>query len=132
MLKSLLTEIIGIDEDTTHPADSLDAFKGTARVLVIFDDSTGELLRLQDEELTLEALRVMDITVAHVFGNSAVQVSKRPTHLAASAIREETSGPKIGTFGVVLIDRDGSIILRSVEPLSATDLAKAVGAASAA
>jgi hypothetical protein len=128
-LKSLLAEIVGISQDDTHPADSLDAFAGVARVLVVFDDSRGDAL-VQDKQLSLDALRRLQILVAHVLVNGTVEIGKRPTHISGLQLRSELTGPPVGEFGAVLIDLDGAIILRVNEPVSTSDLAHVVGTAS--
>jgi hypothetical protein len=122
---SLIHEILGLSNEALHPAESLAAFEGTARVLVIFEDSPGELLKRQDALLSIDALRAMDVVVVHVDGGR-VQVSKRPTTLRAADIRSELDGPEIGRFEVVLLDRNGSVVTRSNAPLAIEDIAQTV------
>ncbi|MEZ2131357.1 MULTISPECIES: hypothetical protein [unclassified Sinorhizobium] len=124
-IKSLIHEILGLSNDELHPAESLSAFEGTARVLVIFEDSPGELLKRQDALLSIDALRALDVVVVHVDGRR-VQVSKRPTTLRATNIRSELDGPEIGRFEVVLIDRNASVVTRSNTPLAIEDIAQIV------
>lgn len=126
-IKSLIHEILGLSNDELYPAESLSAFEGMARVLVIFEDSPGELLKRQDRILSIDALRALDVVVVHVDG-SRVQVSKRPTTLRAADIRSELDGPEFGRFEVVLIDRNGSIVTRSNAPLAIEDIAQTVAA----
>ena len=123
-IKSLIHEILGLSNDNLHPAGSLSAFTGTARLLVIFEDNTGELLRRQDALLSIDALRALDIVVVHV--GSGVQVSRRPTTLDAAGIRSELGGPDTGGFEIVLIDRKGSLVMRSDEPVTIEKIAQAV------
>jgi hypothetical protein len=123
-IKSLIHEILGLSKDDLHPAGSLSAFAGTARVLVIFEDSTGELMRRQDEALSIDALRALDVVVVHV--GSGVHVSKRPTTLDAADIRSDLGGREVGRFEVVLIDRNGSLVMRSDDPVTIEEIAQTV------
>lgn len=124
-IKSLIHEILGLSNDELHPAESLSAFAGTARVLVIFEDSQGEFLKRQDALLSIDPLRALDVVVVHV-DDSRVQVSKRLTTLRATDIRSELDGPEPGRFEVVLIDRNGSVVMRSNAPLTIEEIAQTV------
>jgi hypothetical protein len=127
MLKSIVYEIMGTTAHEPILPQCLKQFKGCKRVLLIFADAQDDHAMVQDELLRKVHLRLIedDIEVFSIAGGGVFPLFEDLYDLDADDIRECLQGPQTGEFGVILIGRDGSVKLRSSEPLPPEDIFKA-------
>jgi hypothetical protein len=124
MLKSLFRELLGTGNPRLDAAPSLQAFRDKCRVLAIFEGSPDDRPAVQDDLLRHEneALMKRDIAVLRIAGGGVFQLFDEPYDLSADDIREDLDGPSQDEFEVVLVGRDGTIKLRSQQPMSCAAL----------
>ncbi|SCW54983.1 protein of unknown function [Rhizobium mongolense subsp. loessense] len=119
MLKSIIREIMGPAPRAPVSPDCLKPFIGTKRVLIIFADADDDRATVQDELLRTSHLRFIedDIEVFSIAGGGVFPLFEGSYDLDADEIRDDLEGPQPGEFGLVLLDRDGTVKLRSSEPV---------------
>ncbi|MBY5318378.1 DUF4174 domain-containing protein [Rhizobium leguminosarum] len=124
MLKSIVHEIIGTPRRETELPQSLEQFRDRKRVLIIFADAQDDRALIQDEWLRKAHMRLIeeDVEVFSIAGGGAFALFDDDWDLDADDIRDRLQGPPSGEFGLILIGRDGTVKLRSSEPMSAEDI----------
>ncbi len=103
----------------------MDAFRWQRRVILLSAP-------VADDARLLEQLRILadwrqaaedrDVTVVRIVGGAVEGVDDR-----AEGLRERYSLPR-NQFGVVLIGKDGTVAIRSGEPLNGADLTRTIDA----
>lgn len=130
MLQSLLAEIFG-----AVPAPQAGAVRRLVpdkRALVIFEDSLAPVRKWQTDLLKVDqdALRELDIAVLCLAADGEPSmVNGQPQALPVDDIRRELQ-VDVGKFELLLVERNGTVILRSDVPLTVAELQKAVSATS--
>ncbi|MGO8577199.1 DUF4174 domain-containing protein [Rhizobium leguminosarum] len=124
MLKSIFHEIIGTPRREPELPQSLEQFRDRKRVLIIFADAQDDRALIQDEWLRKAHMRLIeeDVEVFSIAGGGAFALFDDDWDLDADDIRDRLQGPPSGEFGLILIGRDGTVKLRSSEPMSAEDI----------
>lgn len=127
MLKSIVHEIIGTPRREPELPQSLEPFRDSKRVLLIFADAQDDRAVIQDEWLRKAHMRLIeeDIEVFIIAGGGAFALFDDGWELDADDIRERLQGPPSGDFGLILISRDGTVKLRSSEPRTAEEIFEA-------
>jgi hypothetical protein len=124
-LQSLITEITGALPEMDMPARIVPG----KRLVVIFEDTLGALRSWQNELLKIDSdrLRSIDVSVACI-PNDGEQplLNGRPTVLPVADLKRELQGTDTGRFEVILLNRDGNVMLRSGGPVTIEQLEKAV------
>jgi hypothetical protein len=102
----------------------LKPFIGRKRVLIIFADANDDRATMQDESLQRAKFSLIenDIEVLNVAGGGVFPTFEEPEDLDADEIRDDLQGPQPGEFGLLLLDCDGTVLLRSKEPMSPEDI----------
>ncbi|TCL67210.1 DUF4174 domain-containing protein [Rhizobium sp. BK251] len=123
MLKSLVRELIGASPETKRSPDSLRDFRGRCSVLAVFEDSDDERPVLQEQLLKQcgAVLERCNIAVLKIAGGGVFQLLDEPYDIDADEIRDEL---KVSSddFEVVLVDMDGTVRLRSRQPIDVHEL----------
>lgn len=124
MLKSIIREIMGPAPRAPAAPDCLKPFIGLKRVLIIFADADDDRALVQDEALRRAHFSLIenDIEVLSVAGGGVFPTFEETEDLDADEIRDDLQGPPPGEFGLLLLDCDGKILLRSKEPMSTEDI----------
>lgn len=124
-LHSLIAGITGRRAITDAGADVVPP----KRLVVIFEDTLGALRVWQNELLTINSdrLRSMGICVACIpnDGNGPF-LNGRPAALPVAELKRQLQGSDTGKFEVVLVNYDGSIMMRSDGPVTIEQLQDAV------
>ncbi|EJZ19582.1 DUF4174 domain-containing protein [Rhizobium sp. Pop5] len=128
MLKSIVHEIIGAPHREPELPRSLEQFRDSKRVLIIFADAQDDRPLIQDEWLRKAQMRLIeeDIEVFSIAGGGAFALFDDDWELDADDVRERLQGPPSGEFGLILIGRDGTVKLRSSEPRTAEEIFEAL------
>ncbi|MCB5203737.1 DUF4174 domain-containing protein [Neorhizobium sp. T786] len=124
-LHSLMAEITGGLPVTDDAADGVPH----KRLVVIFEDTLGALRAWQNELLKINSarLRSMDICVACIPNDGCGPLlNGRPAALPVADLKLQFQGTDTGKFEVLLVDYDGSIMLRSDGPVTIEQLQDAV------
>jgi hypothetical protein len=125
-LKSLLAEITGsVPTDLNLGAKVVPG----KRLVVIFEDTLGALRIWQNELLKINSQRLRDLglSVACVpQGSEEPMLNGHAAPLPVAALREELQGQDTGKFEVLLLDVDGSVMLRSDGPVTIEQLTEAI------
>lgn len=124
-LHSLIAEITGQLAVADAEADIVPG----KRLVVIFEDTLGALRVWQNELLTINSarLRSMDICVACIPNDGyGPLLNGRPAVLPVAELKRQLQGGDTGKFEVVLVNYDGSIMLRSDGPVTIEQLQDAV------
>ena len=118
MLKSIIREIMGPAPRAPAAPDCLRPFIGLKRVLIIFADADDDRAMVQDELLRRAHFSLIenDIEVLSIAGGGVFPTFEGSEDLDADEIRDDLQGPPPGEFGLLLLDRDGKVLLRSKEP----------------
>ncbi|MBX4905824.1 MULTISPECIES: DUF4174 domain-containing protein [Rhizobium] len=124
MLRSIVHEIIGTPRREPELPQSLEQFRGSKRVLIIFADAQDDRPAIQDEWLRNAQMRLIeeDVEVFIIAGGGAFSLFDDAWELDADDIRERLQGPPYSEFGLILIGRDGSVKLRSGEPRTVEEI----------
>lgn len=124
MMKSLVTEILGVPANQNGPAQALGQYQWKNRVLVVFSDTSNAKAARQENMLMTErsGLGERDMLVLRVRGGSVMPIYGSGVDLDADKIRHDIQGPEVGEFAVVLIGMDGSVKLKAGEPVSAAEI----------
>jgi hypothetical protein len=124
MLKSIIREIMGPAPRAPVSPDCLKPFIGYKRLLIIFADADDDRAAVQDELLRTAHLRFIeeDIEVFSIAGGGVFPLFEGAYELDADDIRDGLEGPRPGEFGLVLLDRDGKVKLRSSEPMQPAEI----------
>ena len=124
MLRSIVHEIIGTPRREPELPQSLERFRDSKRVLIIFADAQDDRPAIQDEWLRNAQMRLIeeDVEVFIIAGGGAFSLFDDGWELDADDIRERLQGPPYSEFGLILIGRDGTVKLRSSEPRTAEDI----------
>ena len=124
MLRSIVHEIIGTPRREPELPQSLERFRDSKRVLIIFADAQDDRPAIQDEWLRNAQMRLIeeDVEVFIIAGGGAFSLLDDGSELDADDVRERLQGPPSGEFGLILIGRDGTVKLRSDEPRTAEDI----------
>ncbi|TCU04973.1 DUF4174 domain-containing protein [Rhizobium sullae] len=124
MLKSIIREIMGPAPRAPVSPDCLKPFIGYKRLLIIFADADDDRAAVQDELLRTSHLRFIeeDIEVFSIAGGGVFPLFEGSYELDADDIRDGLEGPRPGEFGLVLLDRDGKVKLRSSEPMQPAEI----------
>ncbi|MDM9627891.1 DUF4174 domain-containing protein [Rhizobium sp. S152] len=119
MLKSILSEILGTPPANAEGLASLSRFRGKCHVLVLFEGSADDRPEMQEALLTNqhESLAARDVVLLRVVGGGVFSSLENPMAIDADDIRFDLEGPSIEEFELVLVHRDGAIILRSNNPV---------------
>jgi hypothetical protein len=119
MLKSFVREIMGPAPHAPAFPACLKQFIGRRRVLLIFSDADDDRAAVQVDLLRTAHLRFIeeDIEVFNVAGGGVFSLIEDDYDLDADEIRDDLEGPQPGEFGLILLDRDGKVKLRSKEPM---------------
>ncbi|CAD7032344.1 hypothetical protein REJC140_03041 [Pseudorhizobium endolithicum] len=130
MLQSLLAEIFGAVP--APQAGSVARVAPDKRALVIFEDNLAPVRKWQTDLLKVDqdALREMDTVVLCIAADGEPSmVNGQPQALPVADLRRELQADG-GKFELFLVERDGTVILRSDVPLTVADLKKALSATS--
>lgn len=130
MLQSLLAEIFGAVP--TPQAGAVARLIPGKRALVIFEDSLAPVRKWQTELLKVDqdTLRNLEIVVLCLAADGEPSmVNGQPQAPPVADLRRELQADG-GKFELFLVERDGTIILRSDVPLTVAELQKAVSATS--
>jgi hypothetical protein len=124
MMKSLVTEILGVPANQNEGAQALGQYQWKNRVLVVFSDTSNAKAARQENMLLTERgeLGERDMLVLRVRGGSVMPIYGSGVELDADRIRHDIQGPEAGEFAVVLIGKDGSVKLRAHEPVSPAEI----------
>ncbi|MBX5149591.1 DUF4174 domain-containing protein [Rhizobium lentis] len=124
MLRSIVHEIIGTPRREPELPQSLEQFRDSKRVLIIFADAQDDRAAIQDEWLRNAQMRLIeeDVEVFMIAGGGAFSLFDDGWELDADDIRERLQGPSYSEFGLILIGRDGAVKLRSSEPRTAEEI----------
>ncbi|ANK92485.1 hypothetical protein AMC82_CH02971 [Rhizobium phaseoli] len=124
MLRSIVHEIIGTPRREPELPQSLERFRDSKRVLIIFADAQDDRPAIQDEWLRNAQMRLIeeDVEVFIIAGGGAFSLFDDGWELDADDIRERLQGPPYSEFGLILIGRDGTVKLRSSEPRTAEEI----------
>lgn len=124
MLRSIVHEIIGTPRREPELPQSLEQFRHSKRVLIIFADAQDDRAATQDEWLRNAQMRLIeeDVEVFIIAGGGAFSLFDDGWELDADDIRERLQGPSYSEFGLILIGRDGAVKLRSSEPRTAEEI----------
>ncbi|ANK86569.1 MULTISPECIES: DUF4174 domain-containing protein [unclassified Rhizobium] len=124
MLRSIVHEIIGTPRREPDLPQSLERFRDSKRVLIIFADAQDDRPAIQDEWLRNAQMRLIeeDVEVFIIAGGGAFSLFDDGWELDADDIRERLQGPPYSEFGLILIGRDGTVKLRSSEPRTAEEI----------
>ncbi|MBX5225326.1 DUF4174 domain-containing protein [Rhizobium sp. NLR4a] len=124
MLRSIVHEIIGTPRREPELPQSLEQFRGSKRVLIIFADAQDDRPAIQDEWLRNAQMRLIEegVEVFIIAGGGAFSLFDDAWELDADDIRERLQGPPYSEFGLILIGRDGSVKLRSGEPRTVEEI----------
>lgn len=124
MLRSIVHEIIGTPRREPELPQSLERFRGSKRVLIVFADAQDDRPAIQDEWLRNAQMRLIeeDVEVFIIAGGGAFSLFDDGWELDADDIRERLQGPPYSEFGLILIGRDGTVKLRSSEPRTAEEI----------
>jgi hypothetical protein len=126
MLQSLLAEIFGAVR--APQVGAVARLVPDKRALVIFEDSLAPVRKWQTELLKIDqdALRDLDIAVLCLATDGEPSmVNGQPQALPVADLRRELQADG-GKFELFLVDRDGTVILRSDVPLTVAELQRAV------
>jgi hypothetical protein len=127
MLQSLMAELTGATTKNDGEA-AVDLIPGK-RTLVLFEDTLGALRSWQNDLLKIDGdtLRSLDICVACIPSDSQQPLlNGRPADLPVAQLRSKLKADKDGRFEVILVDFDGTVILRSDGPLTIGKIASAL------
>ncbi|MCF6371289.1 DUF4174 domain-containing protein [Rhizobium halophilum] len=130
MLQSLLAEIFGAVP--APQAGAVARLVPDKRALVIFEDSLVPVRKWQTDLLKVDqdALRELDVAVLCLAADGEPSmVNGQPQALPVADLRRELQADG-GKFELFLVERDGTVILRSDVPLTVAELQKAVSATS--
>ena len=130
MLQSLLAEIFGAVP--APQAGAVARLIPDKRALVIFEDNLAPVRKWQTDLLKVnqDALRELDIAVLCLAADGEPSmVNGQPQALPVADLRRELQADG-GKFELFLVERDGTVILRSDVPLTVAELQKAVSATS--
>ncbi|MBX4896819.1 DUF4174 domain-containing protein [Rhizobium bangladeshense] len=118
MLRSIVHEIIGTPRREPELPQSLEQFRDSKRVLIIFADALDDRAAIQDEWLRNAHMRLIEeeVEVFIIAGGGAFSLFDDGWELDADDIRERLQGPPHSEFELILIGRDGTVKLRSSEP----------------
>ncbi len=124
MLKSIVREIIGASGRQSALPQCLKQFVGLKPVLLIFADAEDDRAAIEDDLLRSAHMRLIeaDVEVFNVAGGGVFPLFEGAYDLDADDIREKLEGPQPGEFAIILIGRDGTVKLRSREPLSPEEI----------
>ncbi|WP_064694754.1 DUF4174 domain-containing protein [Rhizobium aegyptiacum] len=124
MLRSIVHEIIGAPRREPELPQSLEQFRDSKRVLIIFADAQDDRAAIQDEWLRSAHMRLIeeDVEVFIIAGGGAFSLFDDAWELDADDIRERLQGPPYSEFGLILIGRDGTVKLRSSEPRTVEEI----------
>ena len=127
VLKSLIAELTG--HVPSQAGDLSDEIAPGRRLVVIFEDTLGALREWQNELLQIDgdALRQMNMWVACIpsDGQPAL-LNGRASDLPVEELRQVLSESSPGEFQVVLLDVEGTVILRADGPVTIEQLSEAV------
>lgn len=124
MMKSLVTEILGVPANQNDAAQALGQYKWKNRLLVVFSDTTNAKAARQENMLMTEraGLGERDMLVLRVRGGSVMPIYGSGVDLDADKIRHDVQGPSAGEFAVVLVGLDGTVKLSAREPVPAAEI----------
>lgn len=103
---------------------SLQQFQWRSRVLVIFADTDNAKASRQENLLMAEkeGLAERDLVVLRVASGAVVALFGSAHGLDAARLHTDLEAPEAGVFSTILVGKDGSVKLRSVEPMASAEL----------
>ena len=124
MMKSLVTEILGVPANQNDAAQALGQYKWKNRLLVVFSDTSNAKAARQENMLMTErsGLGERDMLVLRVRGGSVMPIYGSGVELDADRIRQDVQGPEAGEFAVVLVGMDGTVKLSAHEPVTPAEI----------
>lgn len=125
VLRSLIADITGSLPQQEAAADIVPG----KRLIVIFEDTLGALRTWQNELLKLDSdrLRTLDVCVACIPNDDQVPLlNGRPAALPVADLKRELQGTDTGRFEVIVLNRDGTVMLRSEGPITIEELDRAI------
>ncbi|MBW9117318.1 DUF4174 domain-containing protein [Rhizobium cauense] len=120
MLKSLLSEIVGVPQEPTEGPPSLRSFRHKCHVLVVFGGSADQRPEEQERLLTNQqvALETHGIALLRVAGGGVFSSLETIVDISADELRSELDGPSQEEFEAVLVNKAGKVTMRSKAPVS--------------
>jgi len=124
MMKSLVTEILGVPANQNDAAQALGQYKWKNRLLVVFSDTSNAKAARQENMLMTErsGLGERDMLVLRIRGGSVMPIYGSGVELNADKIRRDVQGPEAGEFAVVLVGMDGTVKLSAHEPVTPAEI----------
>ena len=124
MMKSLVTEILGVPANQNDAAQALGQYQWKNRLLVVFSDTSNAKAARQENMLMTErsGLGERDMLVLRVRGGSVMPIYGSGVELDADRIRQDVQGPEAGEFAVVLVGMDGTVKLSAHEPVTPAEI----------
>lgn len=121
LIRSLIAEVTGALPQQESAADIVPG----KRLIVIFEDTLGALRTWQNELLKLDSdrLRTLDVCVACIPNDGQVPLlNGRPAALPVADLKRELQGTDPGRFEVIVLNHDGTVMLRSEGPITIEQL----------